>query len=93
MGKMHVVKTEQFHLDLEQLVLYVARDNITAALALEALIHRQVERLADPSVPRRPGRVSGTMELVAHPNDIVLLQQTETNVTALALMHVARRYP
>ena len=93
MGKLHVVKTEQFHLDLEQLVLYVARDNITAALALEALIHRQVDQLADHNFPRRLGRVPGTMELVAHPNYIVLLQQTETTVTALAVMHAARQYP
>jgi plasmid stabilization system protein ParE len=81
MGKLHVVKTEQFHLALEQLVLYVARDNITAALALEALIHRQVERLADPSVPRRPGRVSGTMELVAHPNYLVLPSSTPNDAS------------
>jgi plasmid stabilization system protein ParE len=93
MGKLHVVKTEQFHLDLEQLVLYVARDNITAALALEALIHRQVDQLADHNFPRRLGRAAGTMELVAHPNYIVLLQQTETTVTALAVMHAARQYP
>jgi hypothetical protein len=33
------------------------------------------------------------MELVAHPNYIVLLQQTETTVTALAVMHAARQYP
>ena len=67
MGKLHVVKTEQFHLDLEQ--------------------------LADHNFPRRLGRVAGKMELVAHPNYIVLLQQTETTVTALAVMHAARQYP
>jgi hypothetical protein len=37
--------------------------------------------------------VPGTLELVAHPNYIVLLEQTSTTVTALALMHVARQYP
>jgi plasmid stabilization system protein ParE len=67
MGKLHVVKTEQSHLDLDQ--------------------------LADHNFPRRLGRVAGTMELVAHPNYIVLLQQTETTVTALAVMHAARQYP
>ena len=67
MGKLPVVKTEQFHPDLEQ--------------------------LADHNCPRRLGRVAGTMELVAHPNYIVLLQQTETTVTALAVMQAARQYP
>jgi plasmid stabilization system protein ParE len=93
MERLKIIKTEQFQLDLESMVLYVARDNIDAALALEALIHSQVDQLADPNFPRRLGRVAGTLELVAHPNYIVLLQQTDTTVTALALMHVARKYP
>lgn len=93
MERLKIIKTEQFQLDLESMVLYVARDNIDAALALEALIHSQVDQLADPNFPRRLGRVAGTLELVANPNYIVLLQQTDTTVTALALMHVARKYP
>jgi plasmid stabilization system protein ParE len=90
---MRVEKTDQFQRDLERIVLHVAQDNIDAALALEALIHSQVDKLADPNFPRRPGRVAGTLELVVHPNYIVLLQQTVAAVTALAVMHVARQYP
>lgn len=93
MKRLRVVKTDQFQLDLESIVLHIAQDNLEAALALEALIHSQVDQLADPNFPRRRGRVAATMELVAHPNYIVLLKQTASTVTALAVMHVARRYP
>ena len=88
-----VDKTIQFLQDLDDMVLFIAQDNVVAALELEQHIHNQVDKLADPNFPRRPGRLPGTLELVAHPNYVVLLVQTDTIVSALALMHVARQYP
>ena len=88
-----VDKTIQFLQDLDDMVLFIAQDNVVAALELEQHIHNQVDKLADPNFPRRPGRLPGTLELVAHPNYVVLLVQTDTTVTALAVMHVARQYP
>lgn len=88
-----VVKTIQFLQDMDDMVLFIAQDNVVAALELEQHIHGQVDKLADPNFPRRLGRLPGTLELVAHPNYIVLLEQTDTAVSALALMHVARQYP
>lgn len=93
MAALKVVKTDQFLADLEDVVLFIAQDNVLAALDMEQHMHNQVDSLADPNFPRRLGRVPGTLELVAHPNYIVLLQQTDTSVTALAVMHVARQYP
>ena len=88
-----VEKTDQFFLDLEGLVLHIARDNISAAADLEERIHDQVDRLTDPNFPRRIGRKAGTLELVAHPTYVVVLKQTKTVVTALNVLHVARQYP
>ncbi|MES2945153.1 MAG: type II toxin-antitoxin system RelE/ParE family toxin [Pseudomonadota bacterium] len=88
-----VEKTDQFILDLEGIVLHIAQDNVPAAVALEEHMHDQVDNLKDPNFPRRRGRKAGTLELVAHPNYLVVLKQTETLVTALAIMHVARQYP
>ena len=88
-----VAKTDRFVQDLEDIVLHIAQDNIDAALALEERIHQQVDNLADPNFPRRIGRVHGTLELVAHPNYVVVLMQTAETVTALSVMHVARKYP
>lgn len=93
MTALQVIKTHQFLADLEDVVLFIAQDNVTAAMDMEQRLHSQVDSLADPKFPRRLGRVPGTLELVAHPNYVVLLQQTETTVTVLAVMHVARQYP
>jgi toxin ParE1/3/4 len=88
-----VEKTDQFVLDLEGIVLHVAQDNLIAAAELERHIHDQVDRLKDPNFPRRRGRRAGTLELVAHPNYVVVLTQTKTVVSALNVVHVARQYP
>ena len=90
---MVVEKTLQFLMDLEATVMHIAQDNVLAALAFEELIHNQVDSLADPNFPHRQGRVVGTLELVAHSNYVVVLQQSNKVVTALALLHVARQYP
>ncbi len=88
-----VRKTERFLADVEDIVAFVARDNVQAALDLEALLHTQADQLANPNFPRRRGRVPGTWELVAHPNYVVVLQQTPKVVTVLAVLHVARQFP
>lgn len=88
-----VEKTDTFQLDLDDIAMHIAQDNVSAAVELEERIHQQVDSLADPNFPRRQGRVPGTLELVAHPNYVVVLRQTATTVTALAVMHVARQYP
>lgn len=88
-----VIKSDQFMQDVEDVVLFIAEDNISAADALERRIHQQVDKLADPNFPRRKGRKPGTLELVVHPNYVVVLQQTDSTVTVLNLLHVARQYP
>ena len=79
--------------DVDEMVLYIAQDNLSAAMELEVRIHQQVDSLADPNFPRRQGRQPGTLELVVHPHYVVVLQQTDISVTVLALLHVARQYP
>ncbi|MDD2810243.1 type II toxin-antitoxin system RelE/ParE family toxin [Rhodoferax sp.] len=88
-----VIKTGQFLQDVEDVVLFIAQDNLNAADAMERRIHQQVDHLADPNFPRRMGRQPGTLELVVHANYVVVLQQTDTTVTLLNLLHVARQYP
>ena len=90
---LEVVRTPRYERDLQGVRDYIEQDNPDAALALLLDIDDQVSQLADPNFPRRPGRVPGTLELVAHPNYLVILQQTATTVTALAVLHVARQYP
>jgi len=93
MPALKVVKTDQFLVDLEDVVLFIAQDNVLAAMDMEQHVHSQVDSLADSNFPRRFGRVPGTLELVVHSNYVVVLQQTETTVTVLNVLHVARQYP
>lgn len=88
-----VVETIQFLTDLDEVVLFIAQDNMSAAVRFEDHVHQQVKSLADPNFPRRKGRLPGTLELVVHPHYVVVLQQTNTTVTVLNLLHVARQYP
>ena len=88
-----VEKTDRFMLDLDDVVIFIAQDNVDAAMALADHIHQQVDSLADSNFPRRKGRKAGTLELVVHPNDVVVFAQTATTVTLFNLLHVARQYP
>ena len=57
-------------------------------------IDGQVDLLADPNHPRRKGLVvPSAIELVAHPNYLVILDEDETSVTVLNVLHVKRKYP
>ena len=56
-------------------------------------IDDQVSQLADPNFPRRPGRVAGTCELVAHKNYIVISVEDASTVEALNVVHARQRYP
>lgn len=47
-------------------------DNSAAALAMDELLAEKAARLLDHPRLGRPGRVAGTRELMAHPNDILI---------------------
>ena len=63
------------------------------AIDLWLSIDDQVSQLSDPNFPRRRGRVTGMLELVAHPNYVVILEQTLDTVTVLDVLHAAKKYP
>lgn len=90
---MKVLRKPRYWESLQSIEDFVAKDNPTAAVDLWLTIDDQVSLLADPNFPRRRGRVSGTLELVAHPNYVVILVQAEDTVTAIEVLHVARQYP
>lgn len=87
-----VVRTSSYRADLNDIEAFIARDNAAAALDMWFLIDDQVEKLTDPKFPRRHGRVLGTMELVAHENYIVILEEDASCVTVLNVVH-ARQWP
>ena len=90
---MKVLRKPQYWESLQAIEDYIARDNPLAAIDLWLSIDEQVSLLSDPNFPRRRGRVAGTLELVVHPNYVVILEQTRDAVTVLEVLHAAMKYP
>ena len=90
---MKVLRKPQYWESLQAIEEFIAHDNPIAAIDLWLSIDDQVSKLADPNFPRRRGRVPGTLELVAHPNYVVVLEQTLDTVTVLQVLHAAMKYP
>ena len=88
-----VIRTASYQSDLDAIEAYIARDNPVAAVDMWCHIDDQVEKLADSKFPRRRGRVTGTKELVAHENYVVIMIEDETTVTVLNVMHARQKYP
>jgi toxin ParE1/3/4 len=88
-----VVRTWSYQADLDGIETYIAEDSPRAGADMWLYIDDQVEQLADPNFPRRPGGVPGTFELVAHENYIVILEEDDTTVTALNVVHARMNYP
>jgi len=90
---MKVLRKPQYWESLQAIEDYIAHDNPSATIDLWLSIDDQVSRLADSNFPRRRGRVAGTLELVAHPNYVVILEQTLDTVTVLEVLHAGMQYP
>jgi toxin ParE1/3/4 len=90
---MKVLRKPQYWESLQAIEDYIAHDNPSAAIDLWLSIDDQVSKLANPNFPRRRGRVEGTLELVVHPNYVVILEQTLDTVTVLEVLHAAMKYP
>ena len=88
-----VIRTEPYQEDLEQIEVKIAKDNPGAALDMWLHIDGQVDKLSDPNFPRKPGRVSGTFELVVHANYIVIVEEDAKTVVVLNVIHARQKWP
>ncbi len=88
-----VARTQSYRKDLDDIESHIALDNPDAGIDMWLLIDGQVEQLANPNFPRRPGRAPNTFELVAHPNYIVILEEDGRTVTALNVIHAKKKWP
>jgi plasmid stabilization system protein ParE len=90
-----VVRAQTYFDDLNAIEAHItAQGSPQAAADLWLEIDDQVAKLADPNHPRRRGLiVPGAIELVAHPNYVVILDEDETTVSVWNVLHVKRKYP
>jgi toxin ParE1/3/4 len=79
--------------DLEGIVTYIAADKEAAAEHLRERIEQSVLPAAEHPYLFRPGKRSGTREIVAHPNYIVVYRILEDRIRVVAVVHTRRRYP
>lgn len=79
--------------DRQAIRSYIAQDNPIATLALDELFTEKASRLADHPGLGRPGRVSGTRELVVHQHDLMIYNLVNDQVRILRVLHTARQWP
>ena len=79
--------------DRQAIRSYIAQDNPIATLALDELFTEKASRLADHPGLGRPGRVSGTRELVVHQHNLMIYDLVNDQVRILRVLHTARQWP
>ena len=80
--------------NLSQQLEYVADDNPSAAIRLETEIERQIDLLEEHPEIGRPGRVTGTRELVIARTPYVAIYRLRQNVVeVLHRLHGAQKWP
>lgn len=72
---------------------YIEADSPHSALALDEMLAEKAQRLLDYPGLGRSGRVTGTRELVAHPNYILIYDVVADQVRVLRVLHASRRWP
>jgi toxin ParE1/3/4 len=79
--------------DLLAIVDYISDDNPKAAQALKDDIEGKVSKLPDHPRMHRPGKVTGTREMVVRPNYIVVYTEAPNAVVILRVLHAAQQWP
>jgi toxin ParE1/3/4 len=78
---------------LEQLD-YIAQDNPLAAISQDEEIERQINMLLAHPKMGRPGRVTGTRELVISSTPFVVIYRLQgQSIDVLRLLHSAQQWP
>lgn len=85
--------TDEARRDLAAIIDYIAKDNPAAADALLDRIIEKSDALPSNPLAHRAGRLSGTREMVLHPNYILIYALTDRDITILRVLHSARNWP
>ncbi len=77
---------------LRAILDFIGDRNVFAAQDLHDTIATATEALPQHPFLYRPGRVSGTREIVVHPNYIVVYRVT-SRIEVLNVLHARQQYP
>jgi toxin ParE1/3/4 len=79
--------------DLLAIIDYISDDNPEAAQQLKDNVEAKVSALSSHPDMYRAGRVSGTREMVAHENYIVVYRVQHDVISILRVLHAAQSWP
>lgn len=85
--------TIQAEEDLDNIVRYIALDNVEAALWLDGVITTAAAGLAIQPFMGKPGRVPQTREYVPHKHYVIVYSVEEDAVEILAVLHTSQEWP
>lgn len=89
---MKVRWTPEAENDRSAVVDYIAADNLWAATKMDELFQSAAGLVKFPQ-RGKPGKISGTRELIPHENYRLIYEIAEETVWVLALIHTARQWP
>jgi addiction module RelE/StbE family toxin len=75
------------------LIDYIAADNVPAALEVDDTISAATFRLAEFPLLGKPGRIDSTRELVIHQCYILVYEIVDDTVLVLMVLHCSRQWP
>lgn len=90
---MSVFWTPEALADRHSIYDYIEADSPDAAVSLDERFSDEAKRLSTYPYLGRPGRVSGTRELVVHQNYILIYNVAGAVIRVLRVLHVARHWP
>ena len=90
---MKVVWTPQARADRDDIWLYIAADDPSAAARMDQVFSDAAASLSDLLLRGRSGAVSGTRELIRHRSYRLIYEVVGETVWILALIHTSRAWP
>ncbi|PLC52414.1 type II toxin-antitoxin system mRNA interferase toxin, RelE/StbE family [Pollutimonas nitritireducens] len=79
--------------DLAEIITYIAERSPQAARNIRRHIESALLPVAEHPYLYKPGRISGTREIVAHPNYIIVYKVTYSAIEVMNVVHARQEYP
>ena len=90
---MKVVWAQRATLARNDIIDFIAADNVLAALEVDDTISAAALRLEKFPALGKPGRIDGTRELVVHQHYILVYEVVDPTITILMVLHTSRQWP
>ena len=72
---------------------YIAKDSPKAAIDLDLEFEAKAENIRRQPMLYKPGRMTGTREVVVRPNYVMVYRVTDDLVEVLRVIHASRQWP